>query len=275
MRFIPKQKEVLTESIQQVVLQETEANPLDKAVENSNEDEAYKQAILRAIGSETAADVEYSQILNLEDKVSDELKKHFHDTIVDIRNEEIKHIAQLTEKVSELPDMKDAFEAGKKEAETGKDVKEAVQQDRMYDVENIKQIIAEYLDLNTDQYVDMEDIFKYVNDDLTAEEVDKYLAQVVELFELSPEQLHDIEINIVASSDPMIDRQADFKSDINDDIDTLEYVKEKLHTIAAHKQIDTIIDYLKALEYNGNADIGWTLDHGDFNNPNKKRNIVS
>lgn len=276
MRFIPKQKEILTESIIKTELKETEANPLEKAVENGSEDEAYKQAILRAIGSETAAEVEYSQILNLEDKVSDELKELFHDTLEDIRREEIKHIAQLTEKAKEIPDMKDAFEAGKKEAETGKDVsqeevKEAVQKDRTYYVEDVKQAIGKYL-WNTDMYEAMEDAFKYANDDLKPEEVDNYLDKMVEMFNLSPEQLHDIEINIVNSTDPVISRQNEFRSDINDDIDTLTYVFEKLYTIAAVEKLREVIKYLENLEYDGDVDTAWTYKQLD-NNKNKYKVI--
>lgn len=271
MRFIPKQ--VLTESVEQLELKETEANPLEKSVENNTEDEAYKQAILRAIGSETAAEVEYSQILNLEDKVSDELKELFHDTLEDIRREEIKHIAQLTEKAKEIPDMKDAFEAGEKEAETGKDVsqeevKEAVQEGRMYYVEDIKEAIGKYL-WNTDQYVEMENILRYANDDLKPEEVDNYLERVVKVFNLSPEQLKDIEETIVNSKDPNISRQEEFKSDIRDDIDTLSYVFEKLYTIAAGEKLREVIKYLENLEYDGDINTAWTykqLEH----NYNKK-----
>lgn len=273
MRFIPKQKKVLTES---VILTETEANPLDAEVSNSSSDDQYKQAILRAIGSETAADVEYSQILGLEDDVSDELKDLFHDTLVDIRNEEIKHIAQLTEKVSQIPDMKDAFEAGKKEAETGKDVsqeevKEAVQEGRMYYVEDVKEAIGKYL-WNTDQYMEMEDILKYANDDLRPEEVDNYLERVVEVFNLSPEQLKDIEETIVNSKDPAISRQEEFKSDISDDIDTLKYVFEKLYTVAAGEKLREVIKYLENLEYDGDIDTAWT--YRQLENNNKKRVLL-
>ena len=279
MRFIPKQKQTLTESVQELELKEAEANPLEKAVEISSEDEAYKQAILKAIGSETAADVEYSQILQLEENVSDELKNTIHDTIVDIRNEEIKHIAQLTEKVSELPDMKEQFEAGRKEAETGEDkkqeeVKEAVQEGRGYDVETIKQVIAEYLDFNTDQYIEMEDIINPNKDELSAEEVDSYLAEIVNAFNLTPQQLHQIEINIVNTTNPAEERIAEFKDDIESDIDSIDFLCEKVYTVAAKEKLQEVIAYLKTLEYNGDINTGWTQRHNDPEDYKYKGNIV-
>ena len=108
MQFIKKQ-----------LLKEDYSNTEEKEVTTGSKDADYKQAILTAIGSETGAWNEYNTILEMEKDVSSDLVEHFHNTIEDIRNEEMKHIGQLTEKASELPDMKDAYEAGKKEAEEG------------------------------------------------------------------------------------------------------------------------------------------------------------
>lgn len=253
MRFIPKQKEVLIESVE---LKETDANPLDAGIVDSSKDELYKQAILKAIGSETAADVEYSQILNLEDNVSEDLKNRFHDTLVDIRNEEIKHIAQLTEKVSELPDMKDAFEAGKKEAETGEDteinedksveeVKEAVEKERLYNRDKIIEIVAEYIDDNIDSYLDLEKIFNIENTDLTAEQVDNFLLEVVNRFNLSFDQLHDIEVKIVQTTDPVYDRIEDLKQNVDLDIYKLQSIKKELYSQRAKEKLTELIDDLE------------------------------
>lgn len=253
MRFIPKQKEVLIESVE---LKETDANPLDAGIVDSSKDELYKQAILKAIGSETAADVEYSQILNLEDNVSEDLKNRFHDTLVDIRNEEIKHIAQLTEKVSELPDMKDAFEAGKKEAETGEDteinedksveeVKEAVEKERLYNRDKIIEIVAEYIDDNIDSYLDLEKIFNIENTDLTAEQVDNFLLEVVNRFNLSFDQLHDIEVKIVQTIDPVYDRIEDLKQNVDLDIYKLQSIKKELYSQRAKEKLTELIDDLE------------------------------
>ena len=105
--------------IKKAVLKEEYAVSAETKEQNttSTKDSIYKQAILTAIGSESSAWNEYNSILDMEKDVDPKLVSRFHDTIEDIRNEEMKHIGQLTTKASELPDMKDAYEAGKTEAE--------------------------------------------------------------------------------------------------------------------------------------------------------------
>ena len=118
MKFIKKQ---LQEDYTSQKQEETPVEEVEQKTESKAKDEEYKQAILTAIGSETGAWNEYNTILEMESEVSQDLVKQFHDTIEDIRNEEMKHVGQLTTKVSELPDMKAAYDAGKIEAENGEE----------------------------------------------------------------------------------------------------------------------------------------------------------
>ena len=282
--------------VRKTVLKEAEANPLETIDVDLSYDEQYKQAILKAIASETSAYTEYSQIIAIEPHVSEKsLVDKFHDTLVDISNEEMKHIAQLTTKISEVPGMKDAYEAGKKEAETGVDkenseekdenskekvtesvmLTEAVQPNRLYDSYTVQQIIADDLGLNDTQYEKIEDIFRYADDELTAEQVDSYIQEVRSIFTMSDAKLDKIENDIIASTDPQISRQNEFKDDIQSDIYNIENTMENVYSVAAKEKLYQVIQYLKGLEYNGDRDIGWTTKHSIFGGDNPKKKIIA
>ena len=282
--------------VRKTVLKEAEANPLETIDVDLSYDEQYKQAILKAIASETSAYTEYSQIIAIEPHVSEKsLVDKFHDTLVDISNEEMKHSAQLTTKISEVPGMKDAYEAGKKEAETGVDkenseekdenskekvtesimLTEAVQPNRLYDSYTVQQIIADNLGLNDTQYEKIEDIFRYADDELTAEQVDSYIQEVRSIFTMSDAKLDKIENDIIASTDPQISRQNEFKDDIQSDIYNIENTMENVYSVAAKEKLYQVIQYLKGLEYNGDRDIGWTTKHSIFGGNNPKKKIIA
>ena len=104
MRFVPKKKEVLIEA---------DINPLEVNSVDLSYDEQYVQAIMKAVASESGAIVEYEQIMAIEPHVTkDSLIELFHDTLEDIKNEEIKHLAQLNEKLSQAPSLKNSYEDG-------------------------------------------------------------------------------------------------------------------------------------------------------------------
>ena len=270
---------------------ESQSNPLDvintdlKAYKKN-----YEQAILNAVASESEAIVEYDQILELESKIDDKkLVDHFHDTILDLKNEEVKHLAQLTQKVSEIPSLQAAFEAGNKEAKSNKEtsykensnknqqlITEAVEKNRVYDTYTIEQIIANELNLNDMQYDIIENIFKSADDELNPEEVDRYIDSVSEYFSISETKRDNIENAIIASVDPKKERIDEFDSDISFDISVIEDSIEKVYSIAAKEQLYKVIQYLKNLKYDGDKEIGWTYSHSMFNNnSNNKRKIIA
>lgn len=280
--------------IHKKLLTEAEINPLETNGVDLSYDEQYKQAIIKAVASESSATVEYDQILALEEKVSNkELVNHFHDTLVDLKNEEVKHIAQLTTKISEIPEMKDAFDAGVEEASSGKEVStekndkekdedtnkkesseltEAVAKNRLYSTEQVCQIIANVLNLNNEQYDIIEDIFKYADEELQPEEVDNYLAEVSKYFTISETKFDNIENLIIASQDPKLSRKMDFDSDIASDISTIEDTIEKVYSVAAKEKLFDVINYLKSLEYDGDKESGWLPQHSIIggNKPTKR-----
>lgn len=291
MQFIKKQ-----------LLKEDYSNTEEKEVTTGSKDADYKQAILTAIGSETGAWNEYNTILEMEKDVSSDLVEHFHNTIEDIRNEEMKHIGQLTEKASELPDMKDAYEAGKKEAEEGneesldnnketeekpaeeeqkEEVKESVQltesveektpdNTRRFDSDTILDIILNTFDPtpNAEQV-----IYQLFNDgeELTAEQVDEKLAKVQAALNITPENMETLEVMIIQSKDPVVDRVQEFKLDIENDIGLIRNLIEDVNSQAAVSYLQEVIAKLETLEYNGEKDIGWQKSNTIYgDNPTKK-----
>lgn len=118
MKFTPKVS--LTEAMA--------ANPLEVAVtEDHDITSKAQEGLLTAIAAETDAINQYSQIKTMVDMSEPWLKAAVGETLDDIIHEERKHLAQLSKVTSELPIMKEAWEEGWKEAETGKDVKESVE----------------------------------------------------------------------------------------------------------------------------------------------------
>lgn len=296
MRIIPKKR-----------LVEAEANPLETSDVDLSNDEAYCQAILGAIASESKAYSEYDQILSLEDNVTrKELVNLFHDVLVDVRDEEMKHLAQLTSKISEVPEMKKAYEAGVKEADSGEEqsldntenkedqdkdevetkdkeevkesvqvLTEAVQQNRTYDNYTVCQIIADTLGLNDKQYEILEKVFGFYEDEMLADEVDRALIELRNYFNISDSKVDQIENAIIASNDPITDRKNDFKDDIDSDISSIENVMENVYSIAAKEKLFDVIQYLKKLEYNGEKEIGWSVNHSAFGGKNPKKRIIA
>ena len=265
----------------------------DKATMTNSKDANYKQAILTAIGSETGAWNEYNTILEMEKDVSPDLVEHFHNTIEDIRNEEMKHVGQLTTKVSEIPEMRDAYEAGKKEAEEGneesldnaekptKEVKESVQltesvtekipdNTRIFDSDTIFDLILTHFDLTPASETAIYRLFDE-GEELTAQEVDEKLAKVQAILNISPENMETLEALIIRSRDPVTDRVAEFKLDIDNDIGLIRDAMENVNSQAAVSYLQEVIDKLEALEYNGEKDIGWQKSNTIYgSNPTKK-----
>lgn len=277
----------------------------EKEVTTGSKDADYKQAILTAIGSETGAWNEYNTILEMEKDVSSDLVEHFHNTIEDIRNEEMKHIGQLTEKASELPDMKDAYEAGKKEAEEGneesldnneeteekpaeepveektEEVKESVQltesvvekipdNTRMFDSDTIFEIILNNFDPTPDAETVIYRLFDE-GEELTAAEVDEKLAKVQAILNISPENMEALEVLVIQSKDPVVDRVQEFRLDIENDIGLIRNAIEDVNSQAAVTYLQDVIEKLQALEYNGDKNIGWQKSNTIYgDNPTKK-----
>lgn len=272
MRFIPKKK----------TLTEAEVNPLDTNTVDITYDEQYKQAIMGAISSETSACNEYDQILALEENVTTKsLVELFHDTLEDIKREEVKHLAQLTTQMSKVDTIKKAFEDGVEEANTGKDtenseitseentdenkekedktVKESltesvqafeenVAENRLYNKDKVEYAIFQTVALDDRQQEEVYNMLDRFPQDMTAEEVDKYLWGVKINFGLEQGTIDAIENILINSKDPAVERQEDRNSDLDFDIMKIEDMVLTVYSQEAKDKLNDVIDYLKSLK---------------------------
>lgn len=252
MRFIPKKK-----------LQEAEINPLDVNTVDLSYDEQYKQAILNAIASETAARNEYEQILAIEPHVTTQsLKDLFHDTLVDIADEEMKHIAQLNTCVSKIPETKEVYEDGVEEAETGVDeekeeqkesmtesveLNEEVPSTRMYSAETITSIIlSEFgIPLDDPKFDKINSILDPENKNiLNGDEVDKGMMQLAQDYQFTYEEVESLESKIAYSKDPVAEKADEMQNDVENDISVLNDLLPQLHSQETRDRLQNLIDEL-------------------------------
>lgn len=254
------------------VLVEAEANPLEKDVVFSDSDRLLKEALLKAVASETSAIVEYGQIQALEADANPKYAKAVHETLIDIKAEEEKHMAQLTECLKIFPEIDENFEKGEKEYKTGEDisteekkesnkvVKESVEPNRLYKAEAIVDVISTMYQLSDDEYDDILSIFYTGEDELEAYEVDKGIQKFATQYELTPEEVAELEQAINNSIDPNTERQEDFKSDLDFDIDRIRNLAEESYTVAARDRLLDLALKLEQIEYNGDKNTEWRRD---------------
>ena len=254
------------------VLVEAEANPLEKDVVFSDSDRLLKEALLKAIASETSAIVEYGQIQALEADANPKYAKAVHETLIDIKAEEEKHMAQLTECLKIFPEIDENFEKGEKEYKTSEDisteekkestkvVKESVEPNRLYKAEAIVDVISTMYQLSDDEYDDILSIFYTGEDELEAYEVDKGIQKFATQYELTPEEVAELEQAINNSIDPNTERQEDFKSDLDFDINRIRNLAEESYTVAARDRLLDLALKLEQIEYNGDKNTEWRQD---------------
>lgn len=263
------------------ILVEAEANPLENDAVFSDSDRLLKEALLKAVASETSAIVEYEQVQALEADANPKYAKAIHETLIDIKAEEEKHMAQLTECLKVFPEIDENFEKGEKEYKTGEDdsteetkesnedIKESVEPNRLYKAEAIVDVISTMYQLSDNEYDDILSIFYTGEDELEAYEVDKGIQKFAAQYELSPEEITELEQAINNSIDPNTERQEDFKSDLDFDIDRIRNLAEESYTVAARDRLLDLALKLEQIEYNGDRDTEWRQDRIHTTN-NKK-----
>lgn len=253
MRFVLKKK-----------LQEADINPLDVNSVDLTYDEQYVQAITKAVASESGAIVEYEQIMAIEQHVtSKSLVNLFHDTLEDIKDEEVKHLAQLNEKLSQAPSLKDAYKDGEEEAESGIDkeksenddvekqeesMNESVPVERMYDAETITKIILSEFerDYTDPEFDNINQMLDPTNKNiLTADEVDEGMLKLAQAYEFTDDEILSLEQKIAYSKDPNKVKAEDNVNDMKSDLEKLEDVFTTLYSQEAKDKLQKIIDELK------------------------------
>lgn len=279
-----------------ILLTEADANPLNTAVEETTSDELVMQSILKAIASESGAICEYNQILTLiENSNSLPDKDKIKATIEDIKHEEEKHLEQLHECAKLFDGLKNGLEDGAKEFDEGEDntteekadeqkeeVKESVLTEsveektpdntRRFDSDTILDIILTNFDPTETTESAIYKLFE-IDEELTAEEVDERLTQVQQLLNISPENMEKLEVLIIQSKDPVVDRVQEFQNDINDDIYSIKSLSDEVTTVAAKNRLIDVANQLSEIQYDGDKDTIWTLKYGNTENLQNKKII--
>ena len=183
-----------------------------------------------------------------------------------------------------MPELKDAYEAGVKEADSGEEQfaeeenkpkeseekKESVQNarqalieavegrttvNRVFSRDAVYDAIINTLSLSDDAELNVRDFLNSQNEELSAEEVDEALATIREGLSISDEALKRIEDIIIQSEDP---RQAQMQTYVNE-------VETDLSTLANVVQNDLLNDQVKSIIIEVINDIGEKLN--DVKNP--------
>lgn len=271
--------------IHKTKLTESDANPLDSAIAETTSKDLVKEALLKAVASESGAICEYDQLLTLITKAGNSLqgKNKIQKTIEDLKREEEKHLAQLNEALKLFDDIAEGLEAGEEEAKSGEDkeeVKESVltesivekvpDNSRGFDSDTILDIILNNFDPTNESETAIYRLFSEPAD-LTASEVDAKLEQVKQILNISPEHMEALEQMIMASKDPIVERVKEFQDDIQSDADYIKMMAENVTTIAAHKGLTALVNNLAEIHYDGARDTVWEMSK--LNNLESTANI--
>lgn len=271
--------------IHKTKLIESDANPLDSAIAETTSKDLVKEALLKAVASESGAICEYDQLLTLITKAGNSLqgKNKIQKTIEDLKREEEKHLAQLNEALKLFDDIAEGLEAGEEEAKSGEDkeeVKESVltesivekvpDNSRGFDSDTILDIILNNFDPTNESETAIYRLFSEPAD-LTASEVDAKLEQVKQILNISPEHMEALEQMIMASKDPIVERVREFQDDIQSDADYIKMMAENVTTIAAHKGLTALVNNLAEIHYDGARDTVWEMSK--LNNLESTANI--
>lgn len=176
-------------------------------------------------------------------------------------------IESVQEKVEE---EKEFVDAPKEEQNEPEQLQESVSKERGYTRSGIEKAVQEvFKDIDEETYTQLEsDIYNYYGpvhtkgDELTAEEVDELIDQLVNKYEISPEQRDLLEDYIVADflSDPVRERREDFESDVRDLKEFIDEARENpnyyhgLITVSSKKffnELQMFLNHLQELNYTG------------------------
>jgi hypothetical protein len=154
------------------------------------------------------------------------------------------------------------------------EVQEAVTTDRLYDSDDVKDAIRSNLSDEDNERADLDQLIPS-GEELSAEQVDHYIALVAERLNLSEDIIITIEDDIIASSDPKAKRIEDFSEDISADIDSIKALAEEVRSVAARERLLNLANTLAAIDYDGDKDTGWKKEHDLFGGSNPTKNIIA
>ena len=243
MAFIKKQK----------IVEEIEEKPTEvitESVENN-----LQSALLEVVSDELTYVAKLNHMIELaEEAGKDDLVSALKKSRAKIKRDIVeiyskgKKILGLNEEVDE-------------EAKT--EVTEAIDNTKVYSGSDIYEIITNYtidfIETDRDTYEALDSLARQFDDDedYTAEQIDADIAR----YDIDAATLEAIENDISRLPDARQGRMEEFKSDLDDDISTLEMMADidykKLNTYAAIDRIKGVINELKEVSYDGAPNTCW------------------
>lgn len=244
MAFIKKQKlveEVKEESVVETITESVEDN--------------LQSALLEVVADELSYVAKLNRMIELaEEAGKDDLVSALKKSRASMKT----NIAEVYSKSKKILGLVEEDEKEEKESVT-----EAVDPSKVYNGEKVSDIVSDYtVDLiGTDAANELEMLSRsfHAGEDYTAEQIDAELNK----YSIDPETREAIETEISQLTDAKIERQQEFKMDMDNDIGLLEELKDEMKTFAGRDRLINLIVALKNIEYDGQPGVCWGVnDYG-------------
>ena len=259
MAFIKKQK----------LVEEVKEEPVVETLTESVEDNL-QSALLEVVSDELTYVAKLNRMIELAEQAE---KKDLVDALKKSRAKIKRDIVEVYSKGKKILGLDDEETEEPKE-----EVTEAIDNTKVYSGSDVYEIITNYtidfIDTDRDTYEALDSLARQFDDDedYTAEQIDAELAR----YEIDAATLDSIENEISALPDARQSRIEEFKSDLDDDISTLEMMADidykKLNTYAAIDRVKNIINELKEFTYDGAPNTCW--GPGNFKK-DKRQHFIS
>ena len=244
MAFIKKQK----------LVEEVKEEPVVETITESVEDNL-QSALLEVVADELSYVAKLNRMIELaEEAGKDDLVTALKKSRASMKT----NIAEVYGKGKKILGLVEEDEKEEKESVT-----EAVDPSKVYNGEKVSDIVSDYtVDLiGTDAANELEILSRSfnANEDYTAEQIDAELNK----YSIDPETREAIETEISNLPDAKIERQQEFKMDMDNDIGLLEELKDEMRTFAGWDRLVNLIVALKGIEYDGHPGVCWGVnDYG-------------
>lgn len=244
MAFIKKQK----------LVEEVKEEPVVETITESVEDNL-QSALLEVVADELSYVAKLNRMIELaEEAGKDDLVSALKKSRASMKT----NIAEVYGKGKKILGLVEENEQEEKESVT-----EAVDPSKVYNGEKVSDIVSDYtVDLiGTDAANELEMLSRsfHAGEDYTAEQIDAELNK----YSIDPETREAIETEISQLTDAKIERQQEFKMDMDNDIGLLEELKDEMKTFAGRDRLINLIVALKNIEYDGQPGVCWSVnDYG-------------
>lgn len=244
MAFIKKQK----------LVEEVKEEPVVETITESVEDNL-QSALLEVVADELSYVAKLNRMIELaEEAGKDDLVSALKKSRASMKT----NIAEVYGKSKKILGLVEEDEKEEKESVT-----EAVDPSKVYNGEKVSDIVSDYtVDLiGTDAANELEMLSRsfHAGEDYTAEQIDAELNK----YSIDPETREAIETEISQLTDAKIERQQEFKMDMDNDIGLLEELKDEMKTFAGRDRLINLIVALKNIEYDGQPGVYWGVnDYG-------------